>query len=65
MKEQYPMVTVEFKHLNPFRCLLSEWKEMGGYKGFLKRMAIPINAVKSVKYQVLDADKYPTKSWEG
>lgn len=59
------MVTVEFKAMPYFRCLLTEWQEMGGYKGFLKSMGICIKEIKQVKYEVLKATEYPSQPWEG
>ena len=63
--ENYPMVTVEFKTLPNFRCLLAEWNEMGGYRGFLKEYAMPIHAIKKVRTEVLPATAYPQQAWEG
>lgn len=63
--ERLPMITVEFKSMPNFRCLLTEWKEMGGYKGFLKAYGISIKDIKKVKTQVLKASEYPTQAWEG
>lgn len=63
--ERLPMVTVEFKNMPYFRCLLTEWKEMGGYKGFLKEYGISISIIKKVRTQVLKANEYPTSAWEG
>ena len=60
-----PMVTVEFRTMPNFRCLLSEWKEIGGYKGFLKQYGISIKSISKVKIEVLSADKYPTSEWQG
>ena len=63
--EKYPMVTVEFKSLPNFRCLLTEWQEMGGYRGFLKEFAVFASAIKKVRTEVLPATDYPTQAWEG
>ena len=63
--EKKPMVTVKFHSMPNFRCLLSEWQEMGGYKGFLKEYCISIRSIKKVCTQVLSADKYPQTEWNG
>jgi len=63
--ENQEMVTVEFKSIQTFRCLLSEWKEMGGYKGFLKYLAVFAGEIKKVKYELLSMSEYPTQEWEG
>lgn len=63
--EKKPMVTVYFKHMDNFRCLLSEWKEMGGYKGFLKYLGIFGGCIKEVKHELLSMSEYPTQDWEG
>jgi hypothetical protein len=62
---KYTMVTVEFKDLNPFRCLYSEWIEMGGYKGFLKEYGICIKWISKVKTEVLNSHEYPATDWQG
>jgi hypothetical protein len=64
MMKNHAMVTVEFKSLPNFRCLLTEWREIGGYKGFLKEYHISISAIKSVKTEILNANQYPTQPWE-
>jgi hypothetical protein len=63
--ERLPMVTVEFNGLPKFRCLLTEWIEMGGYRGFLKEYCMSIKNIKKVKTQVLKASEYPSAAWEG
>ena len=63
--ERLPMVTVEFSGMPSFRCLLIEWKEIGGYKGFLKEYGISIRDIKSVKIQILKTSEYPTHEWCG
>lgn len=59
------MVTVEFKAMPNFRCLLSEWRELGGYRGFLKAYGVSFKDIKKVRTQVLSASEYPTQAWEG
>lgn len=63
--DKLPMVTVEFKSMPNFRCLLTEWKELGGQKGFLKEYGISLKDIKKVRTQVLNASEYPTQAWEG
>lgn len=63
--EKQAMVTVEFKSMQTFRCLLSEWKEMGGYKGFLKYLAVFAGEIKKVKHEQLSMSEYPTQEWAG
>lgn len=63
--EKQPMVTVEFKSMQTFRCLLSEWKEMGGYRGFLKYLSIFAGQIKKVKHELLPMSEYPTQEWAG
>jgi hypothetical protein len=63
--ENMPMVTVKMDSLPNFRCLLSEWKEMGGYRGFLKEYSLSIKQIKCVLYQMLPVTEYPTQAWEG
>lgn len=63
--DKQTMVTVVFNTLPNFRCLLSEWQEMGGYKGFLKSYGISIRQIQKVKTQVLNSDQYPIIAWEG
>lgn len=66
MKEQLlPMVTVEFKEWQNFRCLLSYWKEIGGYKGFVKMYSVPFKEIKEVRTEVLKASEYPEQEWDG
>jgi hypothetical protein len=63
--EKLPMVTVEFKSMPSFRCLLSEWEEMGGYRGYLKSYSITPRWIKEVRKEVLPATEYPRQVWEG
>lgn len=63
--EKTPMVTVELKTLQNFRCTKEEWKRMGGYKGFLQEYRIPIREIQSVKTELLSIDSYPKVTWEG
>jgi hypothetical protein len=63
--KNYPMVTVECNSLPSYVCLLKEWVDGGGYKGFLKTFGISIKEIKSVKHEVLPASSYPQKAWEG
>lgn len=59
------MVTVNFRSNVPyFRCLKTEWQEMGGYKGFLSLYSISIREIKDVKHEVLPSSEYPTQEWE-
>lgn len=63
--EYYPMVTVHFKANVPyFRCLKTEWEEMGGYNGYRKRYGIQTQEIRAVKHEVLPATAYPIKTWE-
>jgi len=59
------MVTVEIKQMNRFRCLWSEWVEMGGYKGFLRLYAISIKSIKCIKKDLVEITNYPTIPFEG
>ena len=63
--ENYPMVTVTFRDMPSFRCLLSEWEEMGGYIGYLKLYTIAPRRIVKVRKQVLPAIDYPQQAWEG
>lgn len=65
MMEKAKMVTVEFKSRSYFRCLLTEWIELGGYKGFLKEYGISISSIKKVRKEVLNINEYPKNEWEG
>lgn len=44
----------------------SQWKELGGYKGFLKQYEMSILNIKKIKYTTMpEYEFYALEAWEG
>lgn len=65
MCEKIPTVKVEFKRLPDFIITEEDYKEMGGWKGFLRENSINPKDVKKVHHILLKPKDYPTIAWEG
>ncbi len=64
--ELIPAIIVEFNNGCPdYYLTKDQWKEFGGYKGFLKCNCISILDIKKIHKLLLNSSDFPTIAWEG
>lgn len=63
--ELIPAVIIEFHAMSNLIFTLDQWKEVGGWKGFLKEYCVSIRDIVKKHSRLLNPEDFPTEEWAG